>query len=147
MHPRFERRLRPIAAVVLVFFSIYCIEPLNFAHAAQSLSQPQPSVSNKSKPAAETFEESLRGSKQAIDALDQQMATGQDTARNFLALKGYRKDMEAADKTIRAEFADTEARLKAANLPDEIQSRRRVCGELQHLQDECRGSISFGIGS
>ncbi len=125
MHPLFEHRLRPIATVVLFFFTFYCIEPLNFAIAAQDAPKPQLSNSSKVKTAPERFEESLRAAKQVIDNLDQQIADGQDIAISLKTLKGHRQTLTETDQAIRAEFAETKAKLKTANLPDEILERHK----------------------
>ena len=124
MHPLFERRLRPIAAVVLFFFTFYCIEPLNFAIAAQAPPTPKVSNSTQSKTASERFEESLHAAKQVIEDLDQQVASGKDIAPNLEALKGHKEILMETDRAIRAEFAATEAKLVGAHggapLPTEI---------------------------
>ncbi len=129
MHPLFERRLRPIAAVVLFFFTFYCIEPLNFAIAAEAppsrgTLQRAPTTT-QSKTASERFEESLRAAKQTIENIDQQIADGQDIAINLKTLKGHRQTLAETDRAIRAEFAETEAKLKTAKLPDEILARHQ----------------------
>ncbi len=71
MHPRLRRRLRPIAAVVLVFFSWFSIEPWNYALAAQDL--PTTRVTSAASPpkapsAPEIFETDLRFIKEQVRA-------------------------------------------------------------------------------
>ncbi|MFZ5875052.1 MAG: transglutaminase domain-containing protein [Nitrospirota bacterium] len=72
MHPMFRRRLRPIAAVVLVFFSWFSIEPWNYALAAQdssALGTSRTSVSQPKAPTApEVFETNLRSIKEQVGA-------------------------------------------------------------------------------
>lgn len=72
MHPLLLRRLRPVAAVVLVFFSWFSIEPWNFALAAQSPPTPRvghSSASQQNAPTApEVFEANLRSIKEQVGA-------------------------------------------------------------------------------
>ena len=69
MDPRFSRRLRPIAIVVLAFFSFFSIEPWNYAVWAQTQSQSKPSQGKRPKSSAEKFERSLREAQKAIETL------------------------------------------------------------------------------
>ncbi len=62
MHPQFRRRLRPIATVILVFFSWFCIEPWHYA----ALAQTSPSIPAPTKSAAQRFDDSLRSVQKAI---------------------------------------------------------------------------------
>ncbi|MFZ5875271.1 MAG: transglutaminase domain-containing protein [Nitrospirota bacterium] len=72
MHPRLRRRLRPIAAVVLVFFTWFSIEPWNYALAAQDLPPTRVTSAATSSPraptAAELFESNLRSIKEQVRA-------------------------------------------------------------------------------
>ena len=72
MHQRFQSRLRPIAAVVLVFFSWFSIEPWNYALAAQDSPVPRvtpASASQQKAPTApEVFETTLRAIKEQVRA-------------------------------------------------------------------------------
>ncbi|MEW6684028.1 MAG: hypothetical protein AB1451_14105, partial [Nitrospirota bacterium] len=70
MHPLFLRRLRPIAAVVLVFFTWFSIEPWNYALAAQDLPTARVTSATASQPKApsapEGFEKNLRFIKEQV---------------------------------------------------------------------------------
>lgn len=70
MHPLFESRLRPIAAVVLVFFTWFSIEPWNYALAAQDLPTTRVIPATESRPKApsapELFENNLRFIKEQV---------------------------------------------------------------------------------
>lgn len=72
MHPRLRRRLRPIAAVVLVFFSWFSIEPWNYALAAQDSPaarvNPASASQQKAPTAPEVFETNLRSIKEQVRA-------------------------------------------------------------------------------
>ncbi|HET8761364.1 MAG TPA: hypothetical protein VFN94_09855, partial [Nitrospiria bacterium] len=72
MHPRLRRRLRPIAAIVLVFFTWFSIEPWNYALAAQDSTAPRPgrasASQSKAPTAAEVFETNLRSIKEQVRA-------------------------------------------------------------------------------
>lgn len=72
MHPRLRRRLRPIAVIVLAFFTWFSIEPWNYAQAAQDSSVPRASHASVSRPkaptAAEVFETNLRSIKEQVRA-------------------------------------------------------------------------------
>ncbi|MBN4054462.1 hypothetical protein JYT87_02000 [Nitrospira defluvii] len=125
MDPRFRRRLRPIASVVLIFFSWFCIEPWNFALAAQAVPKPATVTSKQSKSASHKFEKSLRAAKRVIEDLDREVADGKDITLTLASLNAHRQALEAADLEIQAEFAETEAKLKVKKLPAEILERHR----------------------
>jgi len=70
MHPLLLRRLRPIAAVILVLFTWFSIEPWNFALAAQDLPTSRvrgaPVSQKKVLTAPEAFEDNLRVIKERV---------------------------------------------------------------------------------
>lgn len=78
MDTRFRRCLRPIASVILVFFTWFCIAPWNYALAARAASRPTIATSKKSKSASQKFEKSLRAAKRVIEDLDREVAKGKD---------------------------------------------------------------------
>ncbi|MBI3358205.1 MAG: transglutaminase [Nitrospirae bacterium] len=108
MDLRFERRLRPIAAVILFFFTFYCIEPLNFAAYAQT---PSTESQNKSKSAEEEFQEAIEKIRDGIDQEDtNKIKTGQGA-------------VERLDVEIKQQFKATENEIR--NLPDVIKQRHK----------------------
>jgi Transglutaminase-like superfamily len=126
MDLRFQRVLRPIAAVTLVFFAWISIEPWNYAVWAQTAQTkghrsvaPTPSKSSSGK-----FEESLRALKKAVEDLDKDVASGKDISLQLESLKAHKQALEAADPEIRAEFAATEKFLKEKKLPQVILNRQ-----------------------
>ena len=118
MHPRFQRRLRPIAAFILVFFSWFCIEPWNYAVAA-----PPPNAAPKEKGASEKLEEALHAVKSLTQGLDQELAADREIQPKVDQLIQHQKNIAALDSAVQKEFADTEAFLKARNLPSVIRDR------------------------
>ena len=124
MHPTFKRTLRPIATVILIFFSWFCIEPWNYAPLAQELSDSQASLP-VSKTSSKSLEESLRSIKQVVKDVDQQIAFGKDITKTLERLKGYRKNMGEADPEIRTDFDKEEAYPKEAGLPALILDRHK----------------------
>ena len=72
MDPLFLGRLRPIAAVVLVFFTWFSIEPWNYALAAQDPPPPRATHASASQKkaltASEVFEDNLRSIKEQVQA-------------------------------------------------------------------------------
>lgn len=117
MDLRFERKLRPIAALTLFFFAWISIEPWNYAAWAQSGANPDvgaqyiapASAKQKSKTTSGKFEESLRAAKKVVEDLDQDVTSGKEITLTLETLKGHQQDLEAADPEIRAEFASIEA--------------------------------------
>ena len=107
MDRRFERRLRPIAAIILVFFSWISIEPWNYAVWAQTASKDTSSTSKPSNSPAKKFEESLRGAQKIIGDLDQELTEGKDVALSLETLKGHENSLEDADVDIQTEFYST----------------------------------------
>lgn len=136
MDGRFRRRLRPIAAVVLVFFSWFCIEPWNYAYAAQAKSNPV--NSKKIQTASEKFEESLLAAKEEIEEIDRLLAAGEDITQGVEALQGHRQVISLEDKAIRAEpSAPSHTEDEAARAPNE---EGRLCGVSgPHPTCLCRG--------
>jgi len=124
MDLRFQRKLRPIAAVTLFFFSWISIEPWNYAAWAQSSPKPKTSVSQSSKTSSGKFEESLRAAKNVVEELDQGVVSGKDITIQLESLKGHKQALESADPEIRAEFAATEKFLKDKKLPQAILDRQ-----------------------
>jgi hypothetical protein len=130
MHPRAERRLRPIAVIVLFFFTWISIEPWHYAVWAQSspaspsVPQSQPKTRNPSPSASGGFEETLRATQKLIEDLDQEVASGKDITLTLETLKGHRQVLESTDPGIRAEFAATEKFLKEKGLPTVILDRQ-----------------------
>ncbi|NKE73370.1 transglutaminase-like domain-containing protein [Candidatus Manganitrophus noduliformans] len=122
MHPLFERRLRPIATVILVFFSWFCIEPWNFAVAAQTPAPPA-KVSSREKGPSEKLEETLHKIKSLTQALDQDLAADQEIQPRIDQLAEQQKNVAALDAAVLDEFTETEAFLKAKHLPAEILDR------------------------
>jgi hypothetical protein len=128
MHPLFKHWLRLIAAVTVVAFSWYCIEPWNYLAWAQTApkkgDRPVAPTAAKPQSASGQFEDSLRATQQLIENLDQDVSSGKDITLQLEALKGHQQTIEGADSSIRAEFASTEAFLKEKNLPKEILKRQ-----------------------
>jgi hypothetical protein len=122
MHPLFKRRLRPIAVVILLFFSWFCIEPWNFAVAAQSPTK-SAKVSSKEKGPSEKFEETLHNIKNLTQTLDQDLAADREIQSKINQLTEQQKNISALDAAVQNEFAETEAFLKAKNFPAEILDR------------------------
>jgi hypothetical protein len=120
---RFERKLRPIAALTLFFFTWITIEPWNYAVWAQTSPNPKTSASQPSKTTSGKFEESLRATKKVVEELDHDIASGKDITLQLESLKGHKQTLEAADPQIRVEFNATEKFLKEKKLPAEILAR------------------------
>ena len=149
MDPRFQRVLRPIAAVTLFFFSWISIEPWNYAIAAQAKGGPPPAAGPPANPgppagsapagppaspgspsgapapasAAGGFESTLRLSLALLEKLPPALDQGQDVTALIATLTGYRDALAAADPQIRSEFTQTGAFLNEKNLPDVIKQR------------------------
>lgn len=118
MHPGFQRRLRPIAAFILVFFSWFCIEPWNYAVAA-----PPPKAAPKEKGASEKLEEALHSVKSLTQELEPELAADRETQPKIDQLIQHQKNIAALDTAVQKEFTETEAFLKAKNLPAVILDR------------------------
>lgn len=121
MHPLFKRRLRPIAVVILVFFSWFCIEPWNFAVAAPP-AKPVKAFSKEKGP-SEKLEESLHKIKNLTQTLDQDLSADQEIQPRIDQLSEQQKDIAVLDAAVQNEFAETEAFLKGKHLPAEILDR------------------------
>lgn len=121
MHPLFKRRLRPIAVVILVFFSWFCIEPWSFGVAAPP-AKPAKAFSKEKGP-SEKLEESLHQIKSLTQTLDQDLAADQEIQPRIDQLAEQQKNIAVLDAAVLNEFAETEAFLKAKHLQAEILDR------------------------
>jgi len=92
MDLRFQRILRPIAGVTLVFFAWISIEPWNYAVWAQTpaTQASQPAAPASSKTASAKFEQTLRALKKAVEDLDKDVASGKDITLQLESLKGHK---------------------------------------------------------
>jgi hypothetical protein len=121
MHPLFKRRLRPIAAIILIFFSWFCIEPWNFAVAAPPT--PPAKIPSREKGASEELEETLHILKELTQALDKDLSADQEIQLRIDQLVEQKKNVVPLDAAVEKEFSDTETFLKAKNLPAAILDR------------------------
>jgi len=108
MHPRFERRLRPIAIIILFFFSWICIEPWNYAIAMQSsVSKDAGSAGSqrRERPVSERFQEDLREIKRNINAIveeeDFQKRLAERLAAFQSAVQEERKSLNATREDVK----------------------------------------------
>lgn len=115
MHPLFKRRLRPIAVVILVFFTWFCVEPCNFAAAAQTPTPPA-KVPSREKGASEKLEETLHALKELTQALDKDLSVDQEIQTKIDQLVEQQKNVAPLDAAVEKEFSDTETFLKGKNL-------------------------------
>jgi transglutaminase-like putative cysteine protease len=120
MHP-LKRRLRPIATIILVFFTWFCIEPWNFAVAQTPAKRAK--APSKEKGSSEKLEETLHKLKNLTQKLDQSLAVDQESQAELDALADEQKNLSTLDAAVQNEFAGTEAFLKGKNLPAEILDR------------------------
>jgi hypothetical protein len=123
MHPLFKRQLRPIAIIILIFFSWFCIEPWNFAVAAQSPTPPA-KVPSREKGASEKLEETLHAIKELTQALDKNLSVDQEIQPRIDQLIEQQKNVAVlVDAAVEKEFSDTETFLKTKSLPTVILDR------------------------
>ena len=115
-----KSRLPPIAILTITFFSWFCTEPWNFAHAGRSPVESRASDIKKSGTTLERHEEFLRVTKRTVSGLERQLAEKQDISASIERLEQCRKNNEYVSAKIRGDFAQTEAKLKAKKLPQEI---------------------------
>ena len=125
MDPRFFRRLRPIAIIVLFFFTFFSIDPWNYAVWAQTRSKSSKSQEKQPKSSAGKFEKTILDVQKTIEKLDGDLQGNKDITQSLEALRGHQGALKEADSEIMAEFNATEAKLKAANLPAKILARHR----------------------
>jgi len=109
---------KPIAIVVLFFFSWTFAGICNFAYAIDNLpdTPPQNQSTQTPKP-EEKFQKTIEDIGAILD--DQSI----DTATKKAKIKAKKEEIGSLDVEIKKQFAETEKKLKDANLPDEILQR------------------------
>lgn len=109
---------RPIAIVVLFFFSWTFAGICNFAYAVDNLpdTPPQNQSTQTPKP-EEKFQKTIEDIGAILD--NQSIDIGTKKAKT----KTKKQEIESLDVEIKNQFAETEKKLKDANLPDEILQR------------------------
>jgi hypothetical protein len=109
---------KPIAIAVLFFFSWTFAGICNFAYAVDNLKDPSPQSQTSQTPKPE---EKIQKTIEDIGAIldDQSIDTGTKKAK----AKAKKEEIGSLDVEIKKQFAETEKKLKDANLPDEILQR------------------------
>jgi len=109
---------KPIAIAVLFFFSWTFAGICNFAYAVDNLKDPSPQSQTSQTPKPE---EKIQKTIEDIGAIldDQSIDTGTKKAKT----KAKKEEIGSLDVEIKKQFAETEKKLKDANLPDEILQR------------------------
>jgi hypothetical protein len=134
----FRRYSRIIAAVVVCFFTWTSGGVFPLAHAAVDAVK-----KGKEEPARKKGESPEERFQKATDDLREALADKKvDLRKKKELLKLKKAEIEAVDPEIKKEFAETEKRLKAVNLPPEIMERHRRF--VKHYDDnlaELKGSI------
>jgi transglutaminase-like putative cysteine protease len=90
---------------------------------AWAQSPPSPAAAARHKTAAEKFEEILKVVEDIAEEFERTMYEGADTTVKFGQLKTIRRQVEAVDGGVRAEFSRIESQLIAAGLPAVILQR------------------------
>ncbi len=122
------RIVRTVSAITLFFFcwtylSVYQV--VAFAAEEQRASQlKRPEFADGGKHSREgRFEETLDSMRANIARAQEKIARGEDAALEVEAIKTSKISMESQDVEFKKEFAETEKKLKDANLPQEILHR------------------------
>ncbi|HEY5648278.1 MAG TPA: transglutaminase-like domain-containing protein, partial [Nitrospiria bacterium] len=116
--------LRFFSVIILVFFSWICIEPWNYALAAEARKHSAKSASNSSKNSpAKSFEDTLKAVQKLIDEMDEAVGSGKDISLDLETLIGHEGNLGQLNKAILAEFAETKAFITEKNLAPVIHDR------------------------
>jgi len=116
----FRKYSKAIAAVVLCFFAwtsggVFCI-----AHAAQDAVKKEKAKEHQKKKSERPEERFAKATEELQEALSAPKA---DVETKKQRLKAAKTEIETLNSEIRKQFAETEMKLKAAKLPDEILQR------------------------
>lgn len=114
--------LRPIAILILFFFSWTFLGIYNLAYAIdKQLSQSSLNQPKEQRP-EERFEKSIRDVEDTINNL-KKVKTHEELINEKDSLRAKRQEIEGHDTEIKRQFQDTEEKIKG--LPDEIKQRHK----------------------
>ncbi len=116
----FRRYSKTIAAVVLCLFTWTSGGVFSIAHAAQEAVQKGKTAEQQKKKSEGPEERFAKATEELQEAISAPKA---DTETKKQRLKAAKPEIETLDPEIRKQFAETEKKLKAAKLPDEILQR------------------------
>lgn len=125
----FFRALKTVSVITLVFFSWTYLPLYQIAAYAATEKQVaansglEPIEKQKTKKSEEKIEKALTDIREKTTKVGDKAARGEDTSAEIDAIKSQKTEIEAIDSDLRKNFAATEQKLKAANLPKEILSR------------------------
>lgn len=123
-----HKLLKSLAIIVLFFFLWTFAGIYNFAYAVDNLPQPSNNTQQAQTPKSE---ERFQKAIEEIGEILEDPVTDRETKAS--KAKAKRVEIEDLDKEIRKQFAETEKKLKDANLPDEILQRHYKF--LKHYED------------
>jgi small-conductance mechanosensitive channel len=135
----FRKHSRLISAVVLFFFTWTSGGVFSIANAAVDAVKKEKVASAATKQMEKPEERFARVTEELTSALADPKTGVSDKKRKLNAAK---TEIEALDKDLRSQFAETEQRLKAAKLPPEILARHSKF--VKHYDDnlaELKGNI------
>ncbi len=123
---KFSQHMKMVGVITLFFFSWSYLPLFQFvAYAATQKKQatkPQLQNAGKQQPAAK-LEKLLDGLRENTSKAEEKTAKDADISSEVEAIKARRADLNAIDADLKKEFASTEQKIKAANLPKEILDR------------------------
>jgi len=122
----YQYALKVISVITLAFFSwtyLSFYQMAAFAATQDSkVTKAQGRQAEKHKP-AEKLETLLDDLRKETTKAEGKAAKGEDTATEVESVKARKAEIDTIDTDLKKEFADTEKKLKAANLPKEILDR------------------------
>lgn len=132
-----HKLLKSLAIIVLFFFLWTFAGICNFAYAVDNLKDPPPlNQSSQTPKAEERFQKVTEDIGQILEDLSI------DTNTKKAKVKTKKEEIESLDGEIRNQFAETEKKLKDANLPEEILQRHYKF--VKHYEDnlnELKGNL------
>ena len=123
---KFSWSLKMVGVITLFFFSWSYLPLFQFvAYAAtheKQATKAQPQKTGKQQP-AEKLKKLLVDLKADTSKAERKAAKGEDTTSEIESIKDRKAEIDAIDIALRKGFAETEQKLKSANLPKEILDR------------------------
>lgn len=118
----FFRALKVISVITLIFFSWTYLPLFQVAVYAAVNNQESKKVKSNQK-SEEKFENLLDDIREKTAKAEKKAAKGEDATPEIESLKARKAEIDTIDTDLKKQFADTEKKLKAANLPKEILDR------------------------
>ena len=151
MYRYWKYYLRPLTPIVLVFFSWYSAEPMNYVQAAQATPVPVAGENTEApgKASGGDFSDLIDDITETVGVLEQQTAQDERALPALDHLGDLRRQLDGAAATVQADFRAQREKLTTAGAPAEIFKRHAQAvasyeSELRDLRQRLDTALALG---